>query len=79
MSPRAVMEEAPAMIILSKSPAEYVMIRNIPRPTLLPGPMPNASMKPNATAAIITMRATPEGTMKVSRKSVMMRPSRIPE
>ena len=79
ISPRAVIDDAPPMIILSKSPAAYVMIRNIPRPILLPCPTPKASMKPNATDAMITTHATPDGTMNVSKTAAMMRPRRIRE
>ena len=79
MSPRAVIEDAPAMTILSNNPAEYVTIRSIPRPMLLPGPTPKASMNPNAMDAMITTQATPDGTMNVSSTAAMMRPRRIRE
>ena len=49
----------------------------MPRDTLLPGLELNASARPSAIEAMITTRAMPEGTIKVSRKSVMIRPSRI--
>ena len=55
------------------------MIRNIPRPILLPGPTPNASINPNAIAAMMTTRAMPDGTTNVSRKFVTIRPRRIRE
>ena len=55
------------------------MIRNIARPILLPMPTPNVSASPSATADITTTRAIPDGMMNVSRKSVMMRPSRMRE
>ena len=64
IAPRAVMDAAPAMIILSKTPAVYVMMRNMPRPMLLPGPIPNASIRPKATAAMITTRAMPDGMIR---------------
>src|SRR2546427_11238939 len=77
MSPRAVIDDAPAMTILSNNPAEYVTINNMPRPMLLPGPTPKASMNPKATDAMTTTQATPEGTMNVSSTAAMMRPRRI--
>ena len=40
---------------------------------------PNSLISPMAMAAMMTTRPVPVGTMKVSRKSVMMRPSRIRE
>ena len=49
----------------------------MPRDTLLPGGERNASARPSAIDAMITTRAMPDGTMKVSRKSVRMSPSRI--
>ena len=49
----------------------------MPRDTLFPGGELNASARPSAIDAMMTTRAMPEGTMKVSRKSVTMRPSRM--
>ena len=49
----------------------------MPRATLLPRAAPNASTRPSAMAAMITTRAMPEGTTKVSRKSVTINPSRM--
>ena len=46
----------------------------MPRDTLLPRLELNASARPSAIEAMITTRAMPEGTMKVSRKSVTIRP-----
>jgi hypothetical protein len=59
------------------SPKVALRIRNMPRDTLLPGPDLNASARPSAIDAMITTRAIPEGTTKVSRKSVKIRPSTI--
>ena len=49
----------------------------MPRETLLPRPALNASTSPSAIDAMMTTRAMPDGTMKVSRKSVTIRPSRM--
>jgi hypothetical protein len=49
----------------------------MPRDTLLPTPDLNASARPRAMDAMITTRDMPEGTMKVRRKSVKIRPSKI--
>ena len=68
-------DDAPAMSILSKIVAVYVRMMNIPRAMLLPGPTPKASTRPIATAAMITTRAMPDGTIAVNRKSESIRPS----
>ncbi len=49
----------------------------MPRETLLPGFDLNASASPSAIEAMITTRAIPDGTMKVSRKSVRISPNRM--
>ena len=49
----------------------------MPRAILLPRSAWYASTKASATEARITTRARPDGTMKVSRKSVMIRPSKM--
>ena len=74
IAPRAVMDEAPAITILSKIVAWYTRMMNIPRPMLLPLPTPNASTRPIAIAAMITTRAIPEGTTGVSKKLEMIKP-----
>ena len=50
---------------------------NRPREILLFAGKPNASTIPMHTAARMTTRLTPEGTIMVNRKSTMMIPSRI--
>src|SRR6266508_1398690 len=75
MAPRAVIDDAPAITILSKIVAWYTRMMNIPRAMLLPLPTPNASARPIAIDAMITTRAMPEGTTIVRRKFEMMRPS----
>src|SRR5438552_15753155 len=57
ISPRAAIENAPAMAILSKSPAQYLMVRNIHRAMLLRGPKPKASNNPSAIDAMMSKQA----------------------
>ena len=75
MAPRARIEAAPAMIILSKIVAVYVRMMNMPRAMWLVRPTPNASINPSATAAMMTTRAMPDGTRKVRRKSATINPN----
>ena len=55
------------------------MTRNIPRAALLPRGSPSASIRPMVIVAMIATRETPVGTMNVSRKLVITRPSNTPE
>ena len=47
----------------------------MPRAMLLPLPTPKASTRPMATAAMMTTRAIPDGTMAVMTKFEMISPS----